>query len=61
MTEPERFALSADEAAAYIGMSRSWLWSSDIPRVRLGRSVKWLREDLEQYLRNHRTHGGEAA
>ena len=54
------FQFEAKDAAAYIGMSVSWLWQSDIPRVRLGRSVKWLREDLENYLRSHRTHG-EAA
>lgn len=56
----ERFQFNADDAAAYIGMSRAWLWASDIPRVKLGRSVKWLREDLESYLRSRRTHGSAA-
>lgn len=51
------FRFSAKEAAAFIGMSPNWLWQSDIPRVKLGRRVHWLREDLEAYLRNHRTHG----
>lgn len=55
------FQFDAEGAADYIGMSPTWLWASDIPRVRLGRSVKWLREDLESYLRAHRTHGGQAA
>lgn len=59
-TEQGAFQLSAKAAAAYIGMSVSWLWHSDIPRVRLGARVKWLREDLESYLRSRRTHG-EAA
>lgn len=54
------FQFSAEDAARYLGMSTSWLWASDIPRVRLGRSVKWLREDLEAYCRNHRTHGSAA-
>lgn len=58
MNEP--FALNAKEAAAYIQMSVSWLWQSDIPRVRLGSRVKWLREDLEAYLRSRRTHGAAA-
>lgn len=61
MSEAERFQMSAKDAAAYIGMSESWLWNSDIPRVRLGARTKWLREDLEAYLRAHRTHGGQAA
>lgn len=60
-TEQGAFQLSAKEAAAYIGMSVSWLWHSDIPRVRLGARVKWLREDLESYLRSRRSHGGKAA
>jgi hypothetical protein len=56
----EAFQMDATEAAAYIGMSEAWLWASDIPRVKLGRRVKWLREDLESYLRAHRTHGNAA-
>jgi hypothetical protein len=55
---PFRFDIVA--AAAFIGMSESWLWASDIPRVKLGRRTHWLREDLEKYMRDHRTHG-EAA
>ena len=55
------FQFDAHDAAEYIGMSVSWLWNSDIPRVRLGGRTKWLREDLEAYLRARRTHGGAAA
>ena len=58
---PSPFQFSVEDAAAYVGMSASWLWASDIPRVRLGRSVKWLREDLEAYLRSHRTHGTQGS
>lgn len=54
------FRFDAENAAAYIGMSVSWLWASDIPRVKLGTRVHWLREDLEAYLRAHRTHGVSA-
>ena len=60
MSEQAQFQMNADEAARYIGMSVSWLWHSDIPRVRLGSRVKWLREDLEAYLRQRRTHGNAA-
>lgn len=60
-TELVPFQFNAEDAAQYIGMSRAWLFASDIPRVRLGRSVKWLREDLEAYLRARRSHGGQAA
>jgi hypothetical protein len=55
------FRFDAEGAARYIGQSKSWLWASDIPRVKLGRRTHWLREDLEAYLRAHRTHGGQAA
>jgi predicted DNA-binding transcriptional regulator AlpA len=54
------FRFNVEDAARYIGMSESWLWASDIPRVKLGSRVHWLREDLEQYLRSHRTHGSAA-
>jgi predicted DNA-binding transcriptional regulator AlpA len=60
MSGSERFALDVTEASQYIGMSRAWLYASDIPRVKLGRSVKFLREDLEKYLRDRRTHGHAA-
>jgi predicted DNA-binding transcriptional regulator AlpA len=61
MSEAERpFQFDLAEAAAYIGMSRSWLEHSDVPRVRLGTRVKFLREDLEAYLRARRTHGAAA-
>ena len=53
-------SIDGQDAAAFIGMSVRWLETSDIPRVRLGRRVHWLREDLEAYLRAHRTHGVSA-
>lgn len=56
-SEAERGAFSAKEAATYLGMSESWLWHSDMPRVRLGRRVKFLRDDLDAYLKARRTHG----
>ena len=47
-------ALTAKEAARYIGMSLSWLEHSDVPRVRLGRAVRYLRSDLDLYLAQRR-------
>lgn len=51
------FRFDMEGAAAYIGMSVSWLEHSDVPRVRLGRKVHFLREDLEAYMRARRSHG----
>lgn len=52
-TEPVA-ALHVQEAAAYIGMSKSWLAHSDVPRVRLGRAVRYLVADLDAYLLQRR-------
>lgn len=48
------------EAAQYIGMSPSWLARSDVPRVRLGRRVLYLRADLDAFLVQRRSHGSAA-
>ena len=50
----EQAALTTDEAARYIKMSRSFVEHSDIPRVRLGRSVRYLVSDLDAYLAQRR-------
>ena len=47
-------ALTVKEAAQYIGMSVSWLHHSDVPRVRLGAAVRYLRADLDAYLAQRR-------
>ena len=39
------FQFDAHDAAEYIGMSVSWLWNSDIPRVRLGTAHLRIRAD----------------
>lgn len=57
----ERVVLTTAEAAKYVGMSKSWVEHSDVPRVRLGRRVVFLRADLDAYLAARRTHGGQAA
>ena len=60
---PERVAaLRLREAAAYVGMSASWLAHSDMPRVRMGRrATVYLIADLDAYLAARRTHGSVAA
>lgn len=62
--------LDEEETAYYIGMSRSWLRISRCqgnpdspPFLKLGRSVRYLKEDLDQWLEKHRfvnTLGGRA-
>jgi len=50
--------LSASEVGELLGMGRSWVYqqikSGQIPSVQLGGSVKVKREDLEDYIQNHR-------
>jgi hypothetical protein len=43
-------ALKPPQAALYIGMSLSWLEHSDVPRVKMGRSVVYRVVDLDSYL-----------
>lgn len=51
----DRLALSADEVAAMLGISRAHVWklasSGRMPRpIRLGRAVRWDRKNLEAWL-----------
>jgi predicted DNA-binding transcriptional regulator AlpA len=53
--------LNDRQAASYIGKSRSWLKQARSagsgeapPYIRVGRSVRYLRRDLDVYLENHR-------
>jgi len=50
--------LSVSEVGELLGMGRSWVYnqikSGEIPSVQLGGSVKVKREDLEEYIENHR-------
>jgi predicted DNA-binding transcriptional regulator AlpA len=52
--------LSVKDAAQYLGMSESWLWRSDVPRVRLGSRVKFRVVDLDAYLVQRVSHGAAA-
>lgn len=53
--------LTDEQTAHYINMSKSWLRIGRMrgnpeapPFVKIGRSVRYLREDLDQWLREHR-------
>jgi excisionase family DNA binding protein len=51
--------LSIPELCQELGMGKSWVYrrlrSGEIPSVKLGRSIKVKREDLEEYLEKHRS------
>ena len=57
--------LSMPEVCQVLGMGKSWVYrrlrSGEIPSVKLGRSIKVKREDLEEYLekQRYRPAGGE--
>ena len=50
--------LSIPEVCQELGMGKSWVYrrlrSGEIPSVKLGRSIKVNREDLEEYLESRR-------
>jgi excisionase family DNA binding protein len=50
--------LSVPQVCEHLGMCKSWVYrrihNQEIPSVRLGRSIKIKRSDLEQYLEEHR-------
>ena len=49
--------LSIPQLRQELGMGKSWIYrrlrSGEIPSVRLGRTIKVRRDDLEQYLQRH--------
>ena len=49
--------LSIPQLCQELGMGKSWLYrrlrSGEIPSIRLGRSIKVRRDELEQYLQSH--------
>ena len=49
--------LSIPQLCQELGMGKSWLYrrlrSGEIPSIRLGRTIKVSREELEQYLESH--------
>src|SRR5215203_6947684 len=57
--------LSIPQACQYLGMGKSWVYrrihNQEIPSVRLGRTIKVKRSDLEQYLEEHRNRPADSA
>ena len=49
--------LSIPQLCQELGMGKSWIYrrlrSGEIPSIRLGRSIKVRRDELEQYLERH--------
>jgi excisionase family DNA binding protein len=49
--------LSIPELCQELGMGKSWIYrrlrSGEIPSIRLGRSIKVRRDEVEEYLRRH--------
>ena len=56
--------LSNDQAAAYLGCTpgtlRVWTSQRRVPYVKVGRLTRFLREDLEEYVRKRRVLPQEA-
>lgn len=48
--------LEIREAARVLKMSPAWLEKSDVPRLRLGRAVRYLKSELLAYATAHLTH-----
>jgi excisionase family DNA binding protein len=50
--------ISISQLCQELGMGKSWVYrrlrSGEIPSVRLGRSIKVRRDELEEYLQRHR-------
>ena len=50
--------LSIPQVCQELGMGKSWIYrrlrSGEIPSIRLGRSIKVRRDELEEYLQSHR-------
>jgi excisionase family DNA binding protein len=56
--------ISIPELCQDLGMGKSWVYrrlrSGEIPSVKLGRSIKVKRADLEEYLEKHRYQPSDA-
>jgi excisionase family DNA binding protein len=56
--QDELHLLSIDEVCKALGMGKSWTYrkikSGEIPSIKLGRSIKVKREDLQKYLEGMR-------
>lgn len=55
----ERELMTAREAAEFLGLSERTIWEisgprGDLPAVRIGRSVRYSKTDLTDYIERHR-------
>jgi predicted DNA-binding transcriptional regulator AlpA len=48
--------LTLTEAAEFLRMSASWVHHSDVPRLKLGRKVRFLKSQLIAYAEARLTH-----
>lgn len=53
-TGPEEF-FTAREASRYLKSSERWLRDQPIPRVRVGRLVRYRKRDLDAFMASHLT------
>ena len=57
--------MSIPQVCQYLGMGKSWVYrrihDQEIPSVRLGRTIKIRRSDLEEYLEEHSHRPGDGA
>lgn len=51
--------LSTEQAAARLGMSRSWMYGSDVPFVRIGTRRLYEPKVIADYRAQHRVQHGE--
>lgn len=72
MSHEERRGLTEKEAANYIGMSRSYLKQDRVnghrinrtpgpPYVKIGRSIRYLKDDLDHWLEQFRQEASHEA
>lgn len=54
--ELEEELLTLEQAADFLKMSTSWIERSDVPRVKMGRAVRYLKSELLAYAKAHLTH-----
>lgn len=58
----DRLLLRPDEAARALGISPRTLWGlKEIPRVRIGRSVRYDVQDIRRWIDSHKGVGNEKA
>lgn len=51
--------LSVKEAAAYLGVSKGWVYGSGIPFAKLGRRRLYRHTDLDCFVEDNLSHGPE--